>query len=270
MLYGISDALSFLLFHIVPYRKKVVITNLTNSFPDKSGKQIKKVARKFYSHLGDIIIEGVKLFSISRKQVSKRFVVLNPEVTDAYFNEGRPIVLVGGHYNNWEILASGLDDQIKHKAVGIYAKLESKFFNEKFLSSRTRFGLRMIETKEVAPYFINGFDVPTATIFGADQSPTYNKGIVWTTFLNQETAIANGTERFAKKFNLPVVYGAIEKVKRGHYEFTMEVLFDQPKDADDGEISKAFTKKIEEQIIAQPQYWLWTHKRWKRKRQNHE
>jgi KDO2-lipid IV(A) lauroyltransferase len=244
--------------------------NITNSFPDKSKKEVSKIAFQFYRHFCDIIVEGVKLFSMSRKEVRKRFVVLNPELANHYFDQKRSLVLVGAHYNNWEILASGLNDQIKHQAVGIYAKLENPFFNTKFLKSRTRFGLKMIPTKDVAPYFIKGFKYPTATIFGADQSPTYNKGVHWMTFLNQETAVANGTERFAKKYNHPVVYGSIEKVKRGYYTFKMETLFDQPSEAKDGEISEAFTKKIEEQIVKQPQYWLWTHKRWKRKRQEHE
>ncbi len=270
ILYRISDVLAPVLFYLIPYRKKVVIGNISRSFPDKSKKEVNQIAFKFYRHFCDIIIEGVKLFSISRKEVLKRFVVLNPELANNYFKAGRPIVLVGAHYNNWEILASGLNDQIDHQAVGIYAKLENPFFNTKFLESRTKFGLRMIPTKEVAPYFIRGFETPTATIFGADQSPTYNKGVHWMTFLNQETAVANGTERFAKKYNLPVVYGKIEKVKRGYYTFEMETIFDQPKDANDGEISEGFTKKIEEQINNDPQYWLWTHKRWKRKRQENE
>jgi KDO2-lipid IV(A) lauroyltransferase len=268
--YGISDVLSFLMFYLIPYRKKVVLYNLRNSFPEKTEKEIKQIGYQFYKHLCDLIVESVKLFNISEDEIKRRMVITNPEVADAYFVQNRPIMLVGGHYNNWEMLAVGIDSQIKHQTVGIYTKLSNAFFNDAFLKSRSKYGIEMISTREVPGYFSKGFTTPTATIFGADQSPTYTKNVFWTTFLNQETAVALGTESFAKKYNYPVVYGAINKVKRGHYSFTLEVLFDQPKDTKLGEITQAHTTQLEKQIIAEPQYWLWTHKRWKRKRQENE
>lgn len=258
------------MFFVIPYRKKVVLRNLTNSFPDKSEKEIKKIGFQFYQHLCDLIVESIKLFSISEEEIKKRMHTTNPELVNNYFNQNRSLIFVGGHYNNWEMLAVGIQPQIKHQCVGIYTKLSNAFFNDAFLKSRSKFGLKMITTREVPAYFSKGFETPTATIFGADQSPTYSKNIYWTTFLNQETAVALGTESFAKKYNYPVVYGVINKVKRGYYTFTYELLFDQPKDTELGEISEAHTQRLEKQILAEPQYWLWTHKRWKRKRNENE
>lgn len=242
------------------------MTNLTNSFPDKSEQEIKKICKAFYSHLCDIIVESVKLFSITKSQISKRFIVNNPEILKPYFDANQDVLIVGGHYNNWEMLAAGIDQQVPHDTTGLYSKLSNPFFDKKMKESRSAFGLRMVTTKDSFAYFKETHTTPRLTIFGADQSPTYSKSVHWTTFLSQDTAVALGTERFAKKYNLPVVYGSIHKVKRGHYSLDISKLTDTPIDTADGEITEMHTRKLEEQILNKPEYWLWTHKRWKRKR----
>ena len=270
VLYGISNFLSFVFYHLIPYRKKVVLANLTNSFPDKSEEEIKHICKRFYDHLCDLIVESIKLFSITQKQIDARFKVNNPETLLPYFEQGKDVIIVGGHYNNWEMLASGIDQQVAHDTVGLYTKLSNAFFDAKMKSSRSKFGLRMVTTKDSFAYFKEKHDVPRMTIFGADQSPTYSKSVYWTTFLSQETAVALGTERFAKKYDLPVVYGAINKVKRGHYSLDISILCEQPKETKEGEITELHTRKLETQIIDQPEFWLWTHKRWKRQRKENE
>ena len=243
-----------------------MLQNLTNSFPDKSEQEIKELARKFYAHLCDLIVESVKLFSISEEEIVQRFKVNNAEILQPFFDAGKSVIIVGGHYNNWEMLASGIDSQVPHDSVALYSKLSNAFFDDKMKSSRSKFGLRMVTTKDSFTYFKEKHDVPRMTIFGADQSPTYSKSVHWTTFLSQDTAVALGTERFAKKYDLPVVYGAINKEKRGYYSLDISVLCDNPTATSDGEITELHTKKLEEQILAKPEYWLWTHKRWKRVR----
>jgi len=270
VLYGISNFLSFVLFHIVGYRKKVVVTNLSNSFPDKSDKEINAIAKQFYKHLADIIVESVKFFSISKQQALKRLTVKNPELIDAFAEKGQSVILVGGHYSNWEIIAISLDLKIKHQTVALFSKLTDPFFNKVMLSSRSKYGIKMVTTKDSSKFFEEESVNNTATVFGADQSPTYNKNVIWTTFLNQETAIAFGTERYAKKYNYPVVYGAIQREKRGHYSFEMSLITDNPSETPHGFISLDHTKRLEQQINADPAYWLWTHKRWKRKRKEGE
>tara|TARA_B100001093_G_scaffold269413_2_gene257563 strand:- start:127 stop:984 length:858 start_codon:yes stop_codon:yes gene_type:complete len=266
IIYGISNVISFLFFYIIPYRKKTVTKNIKNSFPQKDKKELNTIARKFYTHLSDIIVESIKLFSITQKQIDYRFSIENPEILQTYFDQGRDVILVGGHYNNWEILAVGINQIVPHDCIGIYTKLSNPFFDDKMKSSRSKFGLKMINTREVTSNFIKKNKTPRMTIFGADQSPTYSKNIHWTNFLNQDTAVALGTERFSKKYNLPVVFCSINKWKRGIYSAKLSVLTENPQDTENGEITEMHTSKLENQINTQPEFWLWTHKRWKRKR----
>lgn len=230
-----------------------------------SAREIRSLRRKFYRHFTDIIMESLKIFSISESEALKRFKVTNPELVQPFFDCNKSFLLVGGHYNNWEMLAVGIDQYIEHQTVAIYHRLANKFMNSKILASRSKFGLKMISRQEVRDYFSNSNEL-TATIFGADQSPSIAKKVYWTRFLNQDTPVMFGVEKFAKEKNVPVVFGAIRKVKRGHYEFDMEILFEEPLNCQYGEITEAHTRKLEAQIIDNPQYWLWTHKRWKRKR----
>lgn len=270
VLYDISNFLYFTLFHIVGYRKKVVVANLTNSFPDKSDQEINAIAKQFYKHLADIIVESVKFFSISKKQATKRLEVINTELIDAFADKGQSIILVGGHYCNWEIIAISLDLKIKHQTIALFSKLTNDFFNNVMLESRSRYGIKMVTTRDSSRFFEEESQNNTATVFGADQSPTHNKNVIWTTFLNQETALAFGTERYAKKYNYPVVYGAIQRTKRGHYSFELSLITDDPSATSHGYISLEHTKRLENQINADPANWLWTHKRWKRKRKEDE
>lgn len=265
VLYAISDVLYVVIYYIIPYRKKVVLENLMNSFPDKNKSTINSICKKFYTHLCDLIVESVKLFSITDLEISKRFTVVNPTFLQTYFEANKSVLLVGGHYNNWEMLAAGISKQVPHDAVALYSKLSNVFFDKKMKTSRSAFGLRMVTTKESFDYFKEQYETPRMTIFGADQSPTYSKSVHWTTFLNQETAVALGTERFARKYHLPVVYGTIAKLSRGHYTLTFHRLCDNPEETKDGDITEMHTRLLEQQILAEPQYWLWTHKRWKRK-----
>jgi len=240
--------------------------NLEKSFPSKSDAEIKKICRHFYHHLCDLIVESIKLFSITSDQIQKRFKVNNPEILQPYFDQGKSLIIVGGHYNNWEMLAAGIDQQVAHETVALYSKLSNAFFDTKMKSSRGTFGLRMVTTKESFAYFKEEHTIPRMTIFGADQSPTYSKNVHWTKFLSQDTAVALGTEKFAKKYDLPVVYGAIKKEKRGYYSLDISVLTENPAETAEGEITEMHTKILEKQVVKQPEYWLWTHKRWKRKK----
>jgi len=267
VLYFLSDFSYLILYKVFRYRISIVDQNLSNSFPEKSSQEIRDLRRNFYHHFCDIIVESLKIFSISGEDAKNRFVVKNPEILKPYFDQGRSVLIPGGHYNNWEMLAVGIDSYIEHQSVAIYHRLGNKFMNDKALESRGKYGLKMVPRQEVKDYFAQTKDL-TATIFGADQSPSIAKKVYWMQFLNQETAIMFGVEKFAKEKNSPVIFGGIQKVKRGHYEFTLEVLIDDPSKAAYGEITEAHVKRLEQQIIADPQYWLWTHKRWKRKRKS--
>ena len=207
---------------------------------------------------------------MSHQEVQERFKIVNTEIFDSYYNQGRSIILVGGHYNNWEIAAMGFDMHTPHQAIGIYSPMSDIFFDKKMGKSRTKYGVEIITKKLVPRSFVSNKNKLTMTIFGADQSPTYSKQVHWTNFLAQETAVHIGTEAFAVKYNYPVIFIKISKIKRGYYEGVLEVLDENPANSKKGEITELHTKCLEKVIHENPQYWLWSHKRWKRKKTEEE
>ncbi len=266
VLYGISDFLYVLFYYVIDYRKKIIVQNINNSFPEKSEKERIEICKKFYKHFCDLIVESLKAFTISEKEVLKRVVCKNPEAVNKYFEQGRSVIIAGGHYNNWEIFAVAVDAIIKHKTVGIYTPLSNKYFDEKMRTTRSKYGLLMISTKKVKRYLDENINIPTALIFGFDQSPSNPKSAYWMTFLNQDTGVQFGTEKFAKEYNIPVVYGRINKEKRGYYSFEFYDVTDTPKETAHGQITETINRHLEKDIRALPQYWLWSHRRWKHKK----
>jgi KDO2-lipid IV(A) lauroyltransferase len=240
--------------------------NIRNSFPEKSEKEHILICKKFYKHFCDLILESLKTFTISKKQVSKRVVCKNPELIDRYFEQGQSVIIAGGHYNNWELFAVGIDALIKHKTIGIYKPLSNKYFDEKMRTTRSKYGLYMISTKIVKRVFDEEINRPTATIFAIDQSPSNPRTCYWMEFLNQDTPILFGAEKYAKDYNYPVLYGRINKEKRGYYSFEFFETGENPKDTTYGEITEKVTRLLENDIRAIPEYWLWSHRRWKHKR----
>jgi Kdo2-lipid IVA lauroyltransferase/acyltransferase len=266
ILYIISDLLYIIIYRIIGYRKKVVMTNISNSFPEKTEDERRKICNRFYHHLCDLLVESLKIFTISDKQVKKRMKLLNPEFIDAYYKQGKSIIMAGGHLNNWELFAVAIDNAIPHKAIGIYQPLTNKFFDNKMRATRSKYGLRMISTKIVKKVFEEEKANITATIFASDQSPSNPDNCYWMKFLNQDTGVLFGVERYAKEYNYPVVYGRIIKVKRGYFTYEFFKVTDDPSSCSHGEITESFTKMLEKDIRENPEYWLWSHRRWKHKR----
>jgi KDO2-lipid IV(A) lauroyltransferase len=270
VLYRLSDGLFYLIYYLIRYRRKIVYRNLINSFPDKSRTDIAQLAKKFYRHFCDLIVESVKLFTISREELLRRCKFINRELLDAFYDSGQSIIIVAGHYNNWEMLAQVCNLQMKHQAVGIYTPLSNAFFEKKFAASRGRYQVVLLPKNEVKKYFEDNKDLLTAVIFGNDQSPSlHTKKVYWTGFLNQDTAVMFGSEKYAKAYNYPVIFMFIDKVKRGHYTVSFELLEENPASTTYGEITEKHTRRLERQILAQPEFYLWTHRRWKRKRSDY-
>jgi KDO2-lipid IV(A) lauroyltransferase len=266
LLYGLSDFLFFLFYYVLGYRKKIVLGNIQRSFPERSDQEHKAISKKFYRHFCDLILESLKTFTISEKEVLKRVVCKNPEVLNDYFDKKQSVILAGGHYNNWELFAVGIDQLIKHKTIGIYKPLSNTYFDKKMRKTRSKYGLYMISTKIVKEVFEEEKNNLTVTIFAIDQSPGNPKNSYWMKFLNQDTAVLYGTEKYAKEYNYPVVYGRINKEKRGYYSFEFFNVTDQPSATRYGEITEKITHLLEQDILRLPQYWLWSHRRWKHKK----
>ena len=265
LLYLLSDIIFLIMYCVIGYRKKVVFTNLRNSFPNKSKQELKKIMSDFYRHLCDIIMESVKGFTISEKQLRKRLIIKNPEFSNYFADKRQSIIFVGGHYNNWEICAQAFAMYSNHKCIGIYKPLSNAFINDKIYTSRSKYGMHLISMKQTKKSFEDG-DEPKAIVFGSDQNPANPKRAHWVQFLNQDTGVLFGVERYAKEYDWPVVFVSIRKAKRGYYEVEYSLVTDNPNEEPHGKITEDFTKRLEQDIINQPQYWLWSHKRWKHKR----
>jgi KDO2-lipid IV(A) lauroyltransferase len=267
MLYGISDLILYpIIYLLVGYRKKVVLNNIRIAFPDKSEVERKKIASKFYHHFCDLMVESIMLFTISKERAIKRCKLVNPEIFQPFYDAGKSIALVGGHYNNWELLAVAIAPQIIHQVDGIYTPLTNPFMEKKMKASRSKYGLRMVPKKESAAFIEKTKDEKTCMIFAIDQAPFRKQKAYWMKFFDRETAVAFGTERYAIKNDWPVLFCHLRKVKRGYYEMEIEVVSDRPQEEPYGMITQKHTRIIENDIKANPEFWLWTHKRWKRKR----
>ncbi len=270
ILYIYSDIFRFIIFDIIGYREKVIQDNLQNSFPDKSDKEIRKIQREFQKHFCDIIVEAIRAFSMGREEMLRRFHCPNVDVLLPYYEKGQSVILGFGHYNNWEW--SGVYGTVmKHTLLTIYSPLSNKFLNQKIIESRGRFTGKLIDKKDFNTVLEKHRHIPYLIYLGTDQnpSPRSNK-LFWTTFLGRETAVNFGAEKYAKELNLPVFFLRNKKIKRGYYELELVLLEENPSNSPYGEITLRHTRFLEEQIRSAPQYWLWTHKRWKRTRKEDE
>lgn len=268
VLHVVSDGLYFIVYSLVGYRKKVVRMNIKNSFPDKTDKEIKTMMRGFYHHFCDLIMESVKNFSISPEEAVKRCPTPDLTVFEKLYKEGKSFIIVGGHYANWELFAVAIAAIIPHSIAALYAPLTNQFFDKLIRKTRGKTGLRMFPKNEPDEMFGMMKEGPTAFIFGADQSPSsLKKKVYWTNFLNQDTPVMLGTEKFARKYDIPVVFGGIYRLRRGYYEFRTTLLTDKSSETAEFEITELHTRILEQQILTDPQFYLWTHKRWKHKRE---
>ncbi len=268
VLYFLSDVLAFLMYYVVGYRKKVVMQNLRNSFPEKSEKERIAIAKKFYHHFCDLALESLKMFTISEKDARKHVTYFDVDVVNKYFDQGKSVIVAMAHYNNWEMIAVTVDQAIKHQACAIYKPLTNQFFDKKMLDSRQKYGIKMIHYRTVKQDFEKMKNVFTATHFLIDQAPSQNSTPHWMTFLNQDTGVLVGTERFAKDYDYPVVFLDVQKPKRGYYTGRYVDVTGSPNSFPKGELTEVVTKMLEEHIKEKPEFWLWSHRRWKRTREN--
>ncbi len=267
VLYLFSD-LFFPFFYYFPgYRRKVVRTNLMNSFPEKSEKEIIAIEKKFYHHFCDLFIETFKLTHMSSEQLMRRIPLKNPELLEKLYDEGRDVAAVLGHYNNWEWLIC-LPLYSRYKFVSIYKPLTSKHFDKYMINSRTRLGMCVTPMQHVVREVIENRknNVRSLYSFLTDQTPPKGDIRFWTNFLNQDTPVYLGVEKISSKYNMAVILFNVQKEKRGQYYITAELLFDQTAGLPEHFITETHVRRLEELIREHPEYWIWSHRRWKHKR----
>lgn len=269
VLYFLSDILYVIVYYLAGYRKKVVRKNLVNSFPKKKEKEILQIERKFYRHLCDYFVETIKTLRISDKEIRKRMVFKNPEIVNRLTKDGNSCLLSLGHYGNWEWVPSiGLYLLPEVEQGHVYKTLKSRAFDELFLKIRSRFNPKPIEMKTAYRTIIQNRNESKAMVIGFlnDQRPKKQNNEHWMTFLNQDTLVQTGMERIAEQFGFAVVYLDIKKAKRGYYVGDFSVITADASNEEKLAVTERYTRKLEETILDEPAYYLWSHNKWSRKK----
>lgn len=270
ILFIFSDIFFYLNYYIIQYRKKIVLQNLRNSFPEKSEKEIKVIAKKFYHHFGDLFVETLKLLHIPSKESQKRMKLKNPEILDKLYPDNKMIFVAMGHYNNWEWMS--LLSRPEFQVISLYKTLHNPSFDRFIKNIRTKKGTILVPTTQTLR-FLNTWNDPEKRAFFcfiADQSPQKKDIHYWTQFLNQSTPIFIGIEKIAVKLGVAVCYFRIQKVKRGYYELEVVPITQNASETKPYEITEAHVRLLEEDIKKRPEFWLWSHRRWKRKQIDNE
>ncbi|MBM3420245.1 MAG: hypothetical protein FJY11_03830 [Bacteroidetes bacterium] len=268
VLYGLSYPIWFIICCFPGYRRKVTRNNLRNAFPDKSPGEIRRIERRFYMHLADMFIETLKAGHMPEKEIKRRFRVTNPELPMEIMRSGRDVLAVGGHYNNWEwLIATPL--YMDGRIVIIYKPLKDKRFNELIFKLRSRFGIVLTPMSGIVRELISfrNQGIRTMSVFIADQAPPRTEVRYWTRFLNQDTAVYLGAEKISTRFNMAVLFLNYRKVRRGHYELTFEELFSETGNLPEYTVTEAHVKRLEELIKEKPEHWIWSHRRWKHRKE---
>lgn len=265
--YWFSACVYFLVYYIIGYRKKVVRANLALALPHLSDTERKKVEKKFYQHMCDMFLETIKTMSISADEMEKRFNVTNLDLILDYAKKGKSVILVASHYASYEWLLT-INPKIGFQGVAVYKKLANPYFDKLVRKIRSKFHTELIETKKAIPLMAQNQRDGILSLYGlaSDQSPKLDRIFHSSNFMGIEVPVHTGAEMLAKKYDLSVVFAKVKKVRRGYYEATFVSLADNPKDFEDFKITEKYLQEVEKQILEAPEYYLWTHKRWKHRK----
>ena len=271
--YLLSDILYLLVAYVLRYRQRVVLKNLRNAYPEKSEQEIKHLQRQFYRHFCDVLVEMVKFTTMSRESVMRRMTFKGADEVGEILNSGQSVALLLGHYGNWEWMTSlvlSLPAITRPCGLGqIYHPLENEVFNRLMLKVRSRYGVTCVSTRDTLRWVLSNKRDDKVTMLGYinDQVPTWHNIHHWLTFLNQETPVFTGVERIVHSQNQAVVYLDVIRVGRGRYECEFQVVTRDPSTMGEFELTDIYFQRMEQTINRAPQYWLWSHNRWKRTRE---
>jgi len=257
-----ASILAFLLQYVVKYRAAVVRQNLKNAFPTYTNAALKELEKKFYLNFCDVLLENIKLNSISKSTVRKRMKFLNPAVFSDLADTGKGVMLIGAHYNNWEWMALSLSTYLNEKMFSVYKPLNNKLSDRLMLNARARFGANIIPMQQFPKVVLKNKNRGAIHLMIADQSPHRSKLDFFCTFLNQDTPVYLGAEKLMKAANLNLYFVEVHRVKRGFYEMKIVPLNEQSTN-EKGQATKMHLSHLEKMIINQPESWLWSHRRWK-------
>ena len=262
ILYLISKIIRFIVYDILCYREKVVIDNIQNTFIEKSQTEVIKLKNNFYDYFFELIVEIIKLLSISNNELNKRFTFSNINVIKQALKKNKSVIVVVGHYGNWEWALRSASNLIDTKIIGVYKRINNTIFEWLLLKIRSNTNVLPVEIKSLTRELVNNNEKKIYAIV-ADQSPTLEQSNVRINFLNRDTLVYTGVEKISKKYNMPVFYLNIKLTSKGYYESTFEEINSKNINGKKLELTKEFFSKLENQIKSEPRLWLWSHKRWK-------
>lgn len=267
LLYLVSDSVYVLIYYVIGYRRKIVRQNIALALPHLSKKEQLRVEKESYRHMCDMFLEMIKTMTISEKEMDKRFVFTNLDLYLQMEKKQKSIALMCAHYASYEWVIS-MNKYIDFEGYAIYKKIANKHFDKLVRDIRSKFKATLISTGQTISVIEKNYKAKHLGVYGfaSDQSPQLSKTHHWGTYMGIETPVHTGAEMLAKRYDMNVIFLRVKKIKRGHYEATFELMFDNPKEVPNYQISDEFLRRVEKQILEAPEYYLWTHKRWKHKK----
>ena len=247
----------------IRYRYKIIYNNIKIVFPFKSDVQVRKIREGFYDHFFNLFGEIIKLISINKLFIKERVSIKNPDLLDSLLTNYGSVVLMSGHFNNWEWMGAKISISYPDKFIAIYKKLNSSTFNNLFIKIRERFGGKTISMEESIRYIINNKKESKIIGIIGDQNPMINKSTEWITFFDKPIPVFMGGEQIAKKLNYPVIFCNMQKNDNKSYSITFEIIALDSSKTSKGEITKSYFDLLERQIKEEPTKWLWSHRRWR-------
>ena len=269
LLYIFSDGIYFFVYRIIGYRKSVVRRNIALALPHLSEEERIQIEKKFYSHMCDMFLEMIKTMNITQKEIDERFKFTNLATYQNLEKQGKSIALMCAHYASYEWVLS-MNKHISFKGYGIYKQIANKYFDKLVRNIRSRFKAYLITTKQTKSTIENNTKEGVLGVYGfaSDQTPRWSKLLYWHHFMGIETPIHTGAESLAKKYDMNVIFLRTKKIKRGYYEASFEIMTEDVHTIPNYKLSEDFMARVEQQIYEQPEFYLWTHKRWKHKKKD--
>ena len=267
ILYLFSDFVYLIVYYLIGYRKTIVRENLALALPQLSEEERLVIEKKSYRHLCDMFLEMIKTLTISEKEIQERFVFSNLEVYKKLEEQNKSIAMMLAHYASYEWVIS-MNAYVSYKGYAIYKKIANPYFDKLVRAIRSRFKAYLIATKETIPKIIENKNKNFLSIYGfaSDQSPKISSAFHWQKFMGIEVPVHTGAEMLSKKYDMNVIFLKVKKVKRGYYSASFEILSENAKAVANYEITDTFLKLVEQQIYEAPEFYLWTHKRWKHRK----
>jgi KDO2-lipid IV(A) lauroyltransferase len=268
VIYILSDFLYTLLYRVGKYRFQVISQNLKGSFPEKQDSEINGLIKRFYLNFSDILMETLKGLAIKKESILQRYKFINANLLDQDFENNQNVIILASHHTNWEWAVLSINLWLKHQVVGVYKPIKNKRVDTFFNTRRKKWGLELISMSKTARALAKRRRTPAAFVFIADQTPSDIKNAHWINFLNRPTAFHHGMDKIARRTNYPVYLADIKRVKRGFYEVEFSLLCPEPGKMKESEVTEHYAKGLEDIIKKDPANWLWSHRRWKRKKED--